>query len=267
VFADCRDVSSIVKWQGCELACQVNCARTQVNCATMQGHWLAAYLTLPPIAMTSNVQISRRLVVQNVNLKQPWLPETLSVDGMDFICCQKWDRTLARFATGQAIDMRKAKRNHVLNVNFIEEFARKRTLACDKAVGVAFSSSDEKGKQRRRKARSGDKHMVAPFVALHMPAMTRGDVELEPLVMNVLFGVKNEPVWLEATVANLEYLRIGILNSFDKEELGRHWKKTRPAITGGVDQDDVDTQATLTAADDVENDGDEQDVCEEEDSA
>jgi hypothetical protein len=268
-FPDCRDVRSIVKWQCREHACIPGelrthagelckhagslarniCPCTQVNCASMQGHWLAACLTSQPIAMTSNVQISRRLVIMNDNLKQPWMPESKSVDGMDFICCHKWDRTLSRFATGVAIDLRKFKRNDVLNQSFMEELANRRTLAADEAIRLAFSTADSPAKPkhgRPRKAKSKDQHMVPPILSLDLPAIDGA----ESLVMRVLFGVKNEAVWVEASDVNLEYIKVGICSTFDKEGLGRRWKKAKPA------KDEVDTQAT--SADSVVGDKDEE---------
>lgn len=174
----------------------------------------------------SDAKIETRIVVTNNFLKRPWVPEITEKQGLHFIKIDKWDRELNMFITGQGLDLSKTGRRDI-NTKFIEELQRLRTQACDAAVAAAHAVDDamsEHPRKKQRKARPVDQDIVAPYLCISCPAIRRGDVEIDGLEMNVLFGVKNHTLWVECTSANLEYIRHGVLASKELGEVGRTWK-------------------------------------------
>ena len=202
----------------------------------------------------SNAKIETRIVVTNAFLKRPWVPETSERQGLSFIKIDKWDRELNMFITGQGLDLSKSGRRDI-NTKFIEELQRLRTQACDAAVAAAHAVDDAMGEQARkkpRKARPVDQDIVAPYLCITCPAIRRGEVNIEGLEMNVLYGVKNHPLWVECTTANLEYIRHGVLASKESGEVGRTWKPKGAAGDADRDRDDADALSDAQSPADVD---------------
>ena len=176
--------------------------------------------------MSSNAVVVERLVITNAFLKHPWVPETKSSGGVTFIKLEKWCRQLCLFVTGKALDLRPGKRQDI-NCKFLEELQRLRTVASDKAIAELLQpAADEEGRKnkRARKARSSDTDIAPSHVVIRLPNVFRGDQLHAERNMKVMFGVKNSPLWIEATAPNLEHIRAGILESLESVERGRHWK-------------------------------------------
>ena len=188
--------------------------------------------------MSSNAVVLERLVITNDFLKHPWVPETKSSGGLTFIKLDKWCRQLCLFVTGKGLDLRQGKRQDI-NCKFLEELQRLRTVASDKAIAELLQpASEEEGRKnkRARKARSSDTDIAPSHVVVRLPNVFRGD-QLHPgRNVKVMFGVKNSPIWIEATAPNLEHIRAGILESLESVERGRHWKDSNQEESQEVDE-------------------------------
>lgn len=186
----------------------------------------------------SGCRVETKTVVVNNFLKRPWVPDTKERGGLTFLKVDKWDRELNMFITGQGLDLSKCGRSNI-NYRFIEQLQRLRTQACDEAVSEAYAFDDamaEQGRKRSRKARLVDEDLVAPYLQIEGPTVVRADGQtVDAMPLNVLFGIKNNPLWLHCTAENLEYLRQGVLASRDAGEQGRCWRRE----TKDVETDDA----------------------------
>jgi hypothetical protein len=179
------------------------------------------------LAMSSNAVVLERLVITNDFLKHPWVPETKSAGGLKFIKLDKWCRQLCLFVTGKGLDLRQGKRQDI-NCRFLEELQRLRTLASDKAISELLQpppGEEARKAKKARKARASDVDIAPTHVVIRVPGVFRGEQLYPEMLMNVMFGVKNSPICIEATASNLEHIRAGILESLDSVERGRHWKE------------------------------------------
>ena len=177
----------------------------------------------------SDAVVETRVVITNRYLKRPWVPTVIDRSGLTFIKIDKWDRELNMFITGQGLDLSKDGRRDI-NYKFIEELQKLRTAASDEAVQQAHALDDAmqegQARKRQRKARQVDEDLVAPYLQITSPSVQRADgVVVDGITINVLFGVKNHPLWIERNAVNLEYLRQGALASKKTGEEGRRWVK------------------------------------------
>lgn len=176
--------------------------------------------------MASNCVVEKKVVVSN-DFKSNWVPETQEVEGVFFMKVSKWDRSFVRFCTGQALQFSGGPRQDV-NVSFLEVIQRLRTSAVDAAVKRVFDDEAGARKTKRvRKARLSDRDLVPPVLSMQCPEIRRGDLLVPSLHIQVLFGVKNSDLWVEASAPVLEYLRHGVLASLDADQSGRKWKPKR----------------------------------------
>jgi hypothetical protein len=179
--------------------------------------------------MASSARVSTRLIIENDMLKTPWMPETQDVEGMTFMKVCKWDPHLCRFCTGHGIDLRKASNKRNINVAFLEEMQRLRTSCADLAVRGAYSTDGEDvvldKKKRPRKAKISDKDIAPAVLNVTCPAFGRGDLVIEAMDIQMLFGVKNSDIWMQVLPKNLEYIRHGVLASLEDEKFGRRLQR------------------------------------------
>jgi hypothetical protein len=214
--------------------------------------------------------VTRRIVIEDKSLKknQPWVPVIESIDGIDFMKICKWDRKLAMFVMGVGMDLRKrspaAGHNRSMNVQFLEQMQKLRTSTCDDVVADMYAVDDamregQHKTKKARKAKSSDRCIAPRYVLVECPPVARGLVQVPGRSINMLFDVKNHPVWIEANSANLDYFRQGILSSIDARELGSHcWSKLRNNANA-ADGEVGDSQASERAKDEAAGSEDEPD--------
>lgn len=175
--------------------------------------------------MASHCVVETKIVVSN-DFKSNWVPDTKEVDNMVFMRISKWDRCFVRFCTNKALQFTGGPRQDV-NVGFVEQLQRLRTAAADAALAAAFrTSADGSQKTKRiRKARRDDAHIVQPVLVMTCPPLLDEDEQMHGThVMNVLFGIKNSDIWVEAVPSNLEYIRLGVVMSLRASQTGRRWR-------------------------------------------
>jgi hypothetical protein len=183
--------------------------------------------------MASNAAVTLRLVITNDHLKMPWAPQVKNVNGQTFVQIDKWSRQLCMFVCGTGLNLSKSKKSQSINCLFLEDLQKRRTAACDEAVADAYGGDDAFAegpptKKRARKAKEADRDIVPSVVAVQCPEVKRLDLVLPATSIQMLFGVKNNNLWVELSAANLEYIRHGILASVEAREFGRHWRSSVP---------------------------------------
>ena len=174
--------------------------------------------------MNSDAVVEMRPAVTNSHLKHPWCPDTILVDGLHFLRIDKWDRKLNVFCTGKGLNLNPGRKSNI-NYKFLEDMQRLRTQACDNALVHAYhSGDDERPLKKMRKARMSDRDVAGHVVEIVCPDLHRAGHVISGLTMKALFGVKNNPLWIELSAQNLEYIRNGVLMSIEQHELGRRWR-------------------------------------------
>ena len=173
------------------------------------------------LAMASQCTMESRLVINNMH-KTDWVPEAKEVDALVFMRVSKWDRNFVKFCTGKALSFARHSRRDV-NVSFIEVLQKLRTTVVDEAITSAYASEDaEKKKSKRiRKAREADRDLAPAVLTMSCPEVRRGDLCVPGISIKVLFGIKNNDLWIEALPENLEYIRHGVLSSLASDQKGR----------------------------------------------
>ena len=169
-----------------------------------------------------------------------WLSNTRSVpvhDGEDMVFVQldKWERGFVKFVTGKGLTF-KTEDHEANNVNckFLDTLQKLRTRAANKAFSDAIAANENgdddepKHKKPRRNAHRDDEAIIDDTVlTLQLPELVNDDgaVIANSVTLKVLWGVKNDVVWIELKEDNLQYIRHGILQSLARGEVGRHWER------------------------------------------
>jgi hypothetical protein len=172
--------------------------------------------------------ICKAIVIQHPCLTSPWIPDVKTIDGADFIHIRKWDRGLAKYCSGKALNLSKGKSTYQ-NMSFFDKLVKARNEACDRAVATALAVDDEEGGEpqvkRVRRARPSDRDIVSPIVNVEMEGVCRGAVCIEtPYVIRCSFDLKSSDVWVELTMANLEFIRHSFLRDLECNSRGQHWR-------------------------------------------
>ena len=195
--------------------------------------------------MASGAAVGMHLVVTNNLLKHPWVPDVKEAGGRTYMKLDKWCRHFCLFVTGKGLDLRRSKRTGI-NSRFLEDLQKLRTAANDKVIGEYLRPPDDGTGERRkakkaRKARAADMDIAPSHITIEVPMVVRGGHVYSATKMYVMFGVKNFPLWVEATSSNLEHIRAGILTSMETDEAGRHWASKKPeqadSSTGDCEDD------------------------------
>ena len=167
------------------------------------------------------------LTVHGMKGFKGWVPEQLFVDGSYFMKIDKRDTSLCRAAVGRGLNTRKATR-HDMNVAFIDTLQQIRTDRCNDVIREALRT-DEKGRDsasyrsKRRKAKSGDAPIAPQVVDVKIPGFR--EAGLPSITRNVMHGVKNNPVYVEMTGANVRYITARIRYDMEHVNVGRHQRR------------------------------------------
>ena len=87
-----------------------------------------------------SVTVVKQMVVQ-WGIKETWVPHQKDVDGVTYICLEKWNRQLVKFMYGRALDLRKDRDTKDLNVEMWTELVGLRQKTCDDMVALGARRS------------------------------------------------------------------------------------------------------------------------------
>lgn len=197
--------------------------------------------------MPFDIVPERKCFVNVVGIKgfKGWVPDQVCVDDKHYMKISKRDRGLGRCAGhGRGLVTTK-KGRHDMNVAFIDMMEKMRTDACDAVVRDALKPDDDREKQsfkeKRRKAKHGDVQIAPSSVNIMLPAFRISDDELlSAVTMEVLFGVKNNPVYVEMTAENIKYITARIHYDMMHGIRGRHAKTSNESDADDDDDDGAD---------------------------
>ena len=236
--------------------------------------------------MANTCKMEQRYVVSNQNVKA-WVATTQKMRDVTYIKICKWDRNFVKFCTGQSLDLRKSSRFDICG-GFIDKLSKDHQQACNDAVRQAFNLFEENDspskKNLKQVATPSHSDLVAGHVWINVPPQTLDGVTLDPQLIRVKFDPcrkgkgRKEYMWVELSRANLEYLRMAVVNMGKHEgcDMSRKWyagkhSKTRVPVepdakrrrlpssdTDGSDDDDEEHQSDNDGSDanDVNDDDD-----------
>lgn len=175
--------------------------------------------------LTMPVVMHRRIAFSN-EFVELWTPEVKVVDNVEFVRLDPKDRTFFRFCTDDSIRLGRQSDESRYLLKFFTDMVRSRAEACQAAFekmqteaadGDAGEGAKVK-KRRFRRACDGDAETVGHIIEVTFEHLN------ESVVMNVLFGMKNAPLWVEATVANISFISAAM-----KDDYANHrFADTRP---------------------------------------
>jgi hypothetical protein len=161
------------------------------------------------------IEVAHKLVLSNSHVKD-WVPNSKIVGGLEFVELNQWDRRFHRFCTGKYLTFPKGQ-SHKAHTQFMDYLVDQRT-ACSRQVFEAARQALQEAaivggapnvKKRVRACRMADSTMAGDIV----------DCNLEYLgvriLMKVLFGIKNQKLWIEATSENLQWVAAGIKHDYE----------------------------------------------------
>ena len=174
--------------------------------------------------MTSTCKVEQRHVVSNENVRA-WVASTQDVGNLTYIKVCKWDRNFVKFCTGKCLDRRKSSRFDISG-GFIDKLIKDHQRACNDAVTnamIVMEDDDSPSKKHgKHVATPSHSDLVASHVEIDVPPQTLDGVTLNPQFLRVKFDPcrkgkgRKEVLWVALSAANLEYLRMAVVN------MGKH---------------------------------------------
>ena len=185
--------------------------------------------------MTSTCKVEQRWVLSNENVRA-WVATTQDVGNMTYIKVCKWDRNFVKFCTGKCLDRRKNSRFDITG-GFMDKLSKDHQRACNDAVYKAMlvmEEEDDSPSKKPGRTVATPRHidMVEGHVNIHVPSQTLDGVTLDPQTIRVKFDPpekgkgRKEYMWVELSAANLEYLRMAVVNMGKHEgcDMSRKWR-------------------------------------------
>ena len=172
--------------------------------------------------------IESQLMISNGNMAD-WTPRSEIVNGAHFVKLDCKDRSCFRFLTGQTLHFGSKYENTKYLLDFWQYLVRARSAASQTAFetmhkdlqDAAAAGSEDGGRKKRqriRKARMDDAMVVGRVVDLHV---AHKDADHR---MKALFGIKKHDLWIEATVANMDFIAAAMKADYEEG----NFASTRP---------------------------------------
>ena len=158
-----------------------------------------------PFSSMMSVTVVKQMVVQ-WGIKETWVPHQKDVDGVTYICLEKWNRQLVKFMYGRALDLRKDRDTKDLNVEMWTELVGLRQTTCDDMVALAHDDTEGERQKKRRRVRCTAENtaLLPPAVQIVVPATGAREARSMQVLVE---GVGAQTIWLELTAGNLAYLQ------------------------------------------------------------
>jgi hypothetical protein len=187
--------------------------------------------------------IEKIVTIRGRGCRRPWQPQSIQIDGADFIALHLRDKFLMRYITGKTFGTTPEGEPIDLVCEWWNIFRGMRNDACIDAVhpqqagpdGVAdvFEAEASKSAKRLRRA---DVANAPRSVTINMPEFEAVDGTTVPSRdMKVAFEVAvHACVSVEATVDNMEYVRLAVLRSIDDDTPCRRRRRGDDRVRTGV---------------------------------
>ena len=168
-----------------------------------------------------------------------WTPTQTTVDSRQFFEVEKHDRMFVKFCLGKAMKYG-CEPEHIVdcNVPFVDQLKQLRSDVSNRLVKAALiqdveHASDIKKLQKRR-AKKTDKYLTPSVVEIEVPE----DGDVPGKSMNVLYGIKQESIFVELTIDNLKYIVMRIRKDVDAGMRGRSRTKVHAKHLDDAASDD-----------------------------
>ena len=162
--------------------------------------WPHQASSIMPTSMEQQLKLSNEHVSE-------WYPEVNIVDGCQYIKLDCKDRSCFKFLTGKYITFGSKYENTKYILQFWQDLVKARSEASQAAFECmqqelhdAQPEDRKRRKPRHRRARMEDSLTVGRVVKVFIE---HNDHEH---MIRALFGVKKSDLWVEATVANLDFI-------------------------------------------------------------
>ena len=221
----------------------------------LKCHFLTSFSQCSLNGWRASVE-AKLTVVSNEHIKH-WVPTVKEAQGQSFIEIFQWNSKFVSLCIGEALKFG-GDRNMFRTV-FYDELTKARTRASQEA----FDSMQQQ--LRDAEPEGGWRWRVVGSRAIRpADALVCGEVvevrtwhKHESMAMEMMFGVKATPAWVEATASNLAFIQKAMKEEFDAANEGRaagRFKRQRPrgqqGSRGGDGGEDVEDD------DDHDDDGD-----------
>ena len=151
-----------------------------------------------------------------------WTPTQTTVDNRQFFEVDKHDRMFVKFCLGKTMKYGCEVQLCVdCNVPFVDTLRRLRSAASSRLVKAALVQDAERErdikKLQKRRTKKTDNYLIPEIVEIEVPA----DGDVPGRNMCVLYGIKQESIYVELTHDNLTYIVMRIRKDTDAGLRGR----------------------------------------------
>ena len=169
-----------------------------------------------------------------------WIPETKTVNGMQFIGLSKWNRDFVKFVTGKGLGFGNTQSNQV-NSAFFDNVLAARKQASIEAVTKALEydeapEGDLQQEGSKRRAKRSKKHSWSVLCSSEALADPVIEIVADGFSMQVLTELRSNMVWVELTKNNLAFIQKGVQAS----ARGKSYKRKSVADGEGELSDERD---------------------------
>jgi hypothetical protein len=177
------------------------------------------------------VLIERKLCISNQHTLYPWQPIEKIIDDKSYIQLKLWDKKFFRFCTGKAMKM--GIHGCDPRTQFFDDLTSARSRASQKTwedQNRDLQNGDAPKKRAKiRACKASDAAVCGEVVSVHVEHNGKS------MDMNLLFGCKKHPVFVEASAGNLAFIAEAISKDSQEGRLHtyRRWKHRK-----GDEEDD-----------------------------
>ena len=141
------------------------------------------------------------------------VPEQKTVDNRCFMCLQKWNRSLVKMLTGQALDLRAGQHEKgSLNSNLWNEIVEARQNKANELLQDAIANEAEDGKEEVKKRKKSQPLRASSKHSVLLPVSMEVEVQGHKLRL-LLEGVGKQTIWIEFTEDNIRWLQAQVQGS------------------------------------------------------
>ncbi|CAE7386209.1 unnamed protein product [Symbiodinium sp. CCMP2592] len=177
-----------------------------------------------------SLTVEKKLVISSGSTT--CVPLQKEVDGLAFVCLEKWNRSLVKVFTGSALDLRQGKSKGSIDTPVYQKLVEARQNKANELLQEAITTEQEEKNDQGPKTRK-----VKPVRATSTHALKLTvDMDGHQCTM-LLEGIGTMTIWLEFTEDNMNWFRDQVCG---EETKPRRKRKARAAARGEnpADQED-----------------------------
>lgn len=134
------------------------------------------------------------------------VPQQKEVDGLTFVCLEKWNRSLVKVLTGSALDLRQGKSKGSIDTPIFAKLVEARQNKANELLQQAIATEQEENAEEAPKGRKAKPVRATSTHALILPTKLTVDVDGHECCM-LLEGIGSMTIWLLFSEDNINWFK------------------------------------------------------------